>query len=303
MVAVTDFRTVADLSRTIAHNLWRLPDVAQVVAIPESGRLPAAFLALQAGRPMLDLEILLAPGTEPKGPVLLVDDVALSGATMTAARARVADRHPGLAVHRLAVFCRPEAEAAVDLAFAAAPPDPLFEWSLFRSAVLERTCFDLDGILCGDCPAEDDDDGARYRRFLETATPQVVPRGRLRTIVTARLEKYRPETEAWLMRAGIAYERLIMLGLDSEAERRRTRPQGRFKAEVYAADSGAALFVESESWQAREIARAAGGKPVFDYQARAMLDRETLAEPGLGRRLRRRAAGLGRRVARRLAGA
>ena len=46
MVAVTDFRTVADLARTIAHNLWRLPDVAQVVAIPESGRLPAALLAL-----------------------------------------------------------------------------------------------------------------------------------------------------------------------------------------------------------------------------------------------------------------
>jgi hypothetical protein len=303
MVAVADFRTVGDLARVIGRNLWRLPGgVAEVVAIPESGRLPAAFLALQAGRPMLDLEILLAPGAEPKGPVLLVDDVALTGATMAAARSAIADRHPGLAVHRLAVFCRPEAEAAVDLAFAAAPPDPLFEWSLFRSAVLGRTCFDLDGILCGDCPAEDDDDGARYRRFLETATPQVVPRGRLRTIVTARLEKYRPETEAWLARAGIGYERLVMLGLDSEAERRRTRPQGRFKAEVYAADEGAALFVESESWQAREIAHAAG-KPVFDYQAGLMLDRETLAEPGLGRRLRRRAAGLGRRVARRLAGA
>ena len=104
-----------------------------------------------------------------------------------------------------------------------------------------------------------------------------MPRRRLRTIVTARLERYRPETEAWLARAGIAYDRLVMLDLATDAERRRTRPQGRFKAAVFAADAGAALFVESESWQAREIARAAGGKAVFDYQARVMLDRRRAA--------------------------
>ena len=206
-------------------------------------------------------------------------------------------------VHRLAVFCRPGAEAAVDLALAEAPADPVFEWSLFRSEITERTCFDLDGILCGDCPAEDDDDGPRYRRFLETATPQVVPRGRLRSIVTARLERYRPETEAWLARNGITCDRLVMLDLGSEAERRRTRPQGGFKAATYLADPGADLFVESESWQAREIARAAGGKAVFDYQARLMLSRDTLAGPSLPRRLRARVLGLGRRVARRLPGA
>jgi hypothetical protein len=62
------------------------------------------------------------------------------------------------------------------------------------------------------------------------------------------------------------------------------------------------LFVESESWQAREIARGAPGKAVFDYQARLMLDGVTLEAHSLQRRLRRRMAGLGRRVAR-LAGA
>ena len=94
-----------------------------------------------------------------------------------------------------------------------------------------------------------------------------------------------------------------MLDLASDAERRRTRPQARFKAAVFAADAGAALFVESESWQAREIARAAGGKAVFDYQARVMLDRDALLERSLQRRLRRRVASLGRRMARRVRGA
>lgn len=301
MVAVTDFRTVAELARVVSHNLWRLPAVARVVAIPESGRLPAALIGLQTGLPVADLESVLAPGAAtPDGPVLLVDDACLTGATMRAARERLAARHPGLAAHRLAVFCRPEAEAAVDMWLAAAPPDPVFEWSLFRSPLMARTCFDLDGILCGDCPAEDDDDGPRYRRFLAAATPQVVPRHPVRTIVTARLERYRPETEAWLAKAGIVYDRLVMLELATDAERRRTRPQGRFKAAAYVADEGAALFVESESWQAREIARAAAGKAVFDYQGRALLTRDTLAERSLPRRLRARVLGLGRRVARRL---
>jgi hypothetical protein len=305
MVAVTDFRTVAELARVVSHNLWRLPAVARVVAIPESGRLPAALIGLQTGLPVADLEALLAPEAAapaegPAGPVLLVDDACLTGATMRAARERLAARHPGLEVRRLAVFCRPEAEAAVDLALAAAPADPVFEWSLFRSPLMARTCFDLDGILCGDCPAEDDDDGPRYRRFLAAATPQVVPRHPVRTIVTARLERYRPETEAWLAKNGIAYDRLVMLELESDAERRRTRPQGRFKAAAYVADEGAALFVESESWQAREIARAAGGKAVFDYQGRALLTRDALAERSLPRRLRARVLGLGRRMARRL---
>jgi hypothetical protein len=298
MVAVTDFRTVAELARVVSHNLWRLPAVARVVAIPESGRLPAALIGLQTGLPVEDLEALVAPeAAPPDGPVLLVDDACLTGATMRAARERLAARHPGLAVRRLAVFCRPEAEAAVDLALAVAPADPVFEWSLFRSPLMARTCFDLDGILCGDCPAEDDDDGPRYRRFLAAATPQVVPRHPVGTIVTARLERYRPETEAWLAKNGIVHDRLVMLDLATDAERRRTRPQGRFKAAAYVADKGAALFVESESWQAREIARAAGGKAVFDYQGRALLTRDALAERSLPRRLRARVLGRGPRSA------
>jgi len=160
MVAVTDFRTVAEFARVISHNLWRLPgDFSTVAAIPESGRLPAALLGLQTGRPVRDLAEMIAPGAAPpEGAVLLVDDVCLTGTTMAAARDRLAERHPGVTVHRLAVYCRGGSEAAVDLSFERAPADPVFEWSLFRAPVVGRAMFDLDGILCGDCPAEDDDD-------------------------------------------------------------------------------------------------------------------------------------------------
>lgn len=304
----SDFRSTADLARIVAQNLWRLPaGIALVVAVPESGRLPAALIGLGAGLPVTDLPALLASGAGAEGgagagsgPLLLVDDACLTGATMTAARDRLAERCPGRAIHRLAVFCRPGAASAVDIALAEAPAAAAFEWSLLRSPLVGRTCFDLDGILCGDCPPEDDDDGPRYRRFLQTATPQTVPRGRLRAIVTARLEKYRPETEAWLARHGIVCERLVMLDGITDAERRRSAPQGPFKAAAYAADPGALLFVESESWQAHAIARAAGGKPVFDHQAGVMLAGVPPASRALVPRLRRRAAHLVRRTADRL---
>jgi hypothetical protein len=304
MVAVSDFRSMADLARVVSANLWRLPAAARlVVAVPESGRVPAALIALSTGRRMADLDRLLAEPAAPAGPVLLVDDAVATGATMRAARAALAARFPGLAVTRVAAFVRAGAEDAVDIGFAAAPEGALFEWSLFRAPVLAKTCLDMDGILCGDCPAAADDDGAAYRAFLLDTPPQVVPRGRLRRIVTARLEKYRAETEDWLARHGVLYDELAMLDLPSEAERRRLRPQARFKAEVYRADPATVLFVESESWQARAIARAVPGKAVFDYEAHALIDGAALAEapaPRGAAPLARRLARAGRRLAARL---
>ena len=300
MVAIADFRSVGDLARRIAHGLWRVPAVDLVVGIPESGRLAAALIGLQIGRPVADLEVFLGAAAAPAGRVLLVDDVCRTGATMAAARARIAARFPGLALTTLAVFARRGAEDAVDLALEVTEGELLLEWSLFRSPVMARACLDMDGILCGDATVEQDDDGARYRDFLATTARQAVPRGRVRRIVTARLEKYRAETEAWLAAQGIEYETLVMLDLPSEAERRRLSPQARFKAGAYRDDPGAVLFVESESWQAREIARRVPGKAVFDYQAREVIDAASLAERRFARRLGRRLLRIGGRMATRL---
>ena len=302
MVSLADFRSVADMSRLVTRNLWRIPgDVRVVAAVPESGRVPAAIVALQTGRPLVDLDALV--GTPTEGRALVVDDVCLTGRTMRAARARLAEARPGLAVTSLAVYARPEAAGAVDLALETVEGPLVLEWSLLR-AWGSRACLDLDGVLCGDCPAADDDDGERYRKFLETAPALVAPRGRIRRIVTARLERYRPETEAWLAARGIRWDALDMLDLPSEAERRRLRPQARFKAQAFLADPEAALFVESESWQAREIAALSGGKPVFDFETGTALDAASVAgpRPGLARRAGRRLGGLGQAAMRLLGG-
>jgi uncharacterized HAD superfamily protein/adenine/guanine phosphoribosyltransferase-like PRPP-binding protein len=307
MVAVADFRSVADMSRRIALDLWRVPEAIDlVVAVPQSGGLPAAFLGLQIGRPVVDLE-WFAGSTDGDGRedarvmhVLLVDDICRTGATMAAARARLAKRVPQTTITTLAVYCQRGAGDRVDIAFETADTELLLEWSLFRSPVMARACLDMDGILCGDATVEQDDDGPNYLGFLAGTKRHAVPRGRVHRIVTSRLEKYRPETEAWLARQGIEYGELVMLDLPTEAERRRTRPQGRFKADVYRADPEAVLFVESETWQAREIARAVPGKAVFDYRTRTLIDSDNLKQSSLKRQLRDRLAWQVRVVAKRL---
>ena len=229
--------------------------------------------------------------------MLLVDDVCLTGATMAAARERLADRHPGLAVHRLAVFCRPEAEAAVDLAFAAAPADPVFEWSLFRSPVLERACFDLDGILCGDCPAEDDDDGP--------ALPPL-PRDRDaagRCRAAGAHHRHRPARALPARDRGLARAARHRLRPARSCSTSPPTPSGgapgrraASRRRPIAADPGAALFVESESWQAREIARARRRQGGLRLPGPGDARRRGAAvQRSLPRRLRRRVAGLGRR--------
>jgi len=98
----------------------------------------------------------------------------------------------------------------------------------------------------------------------------MLPKGRIRRVVTARLEKYREPTADWLARHGICFDELVMIDLPDAAERRRRGGLGRFKAAVYAGDAEAELFIESNSEQARTIARRSG-KATFDYTGRTML--------------------------------
>jgi len=287
MVAVADFRSVADMSRRIALDLWRVPgSVDVVVAIPQGGGLPAAFLGLQINRPVVDLDSFLEDNVEGAAHALLVDDICRTGATMAAAHERLVARFPGLRLTTLAVYCQRRSESYVDITLESAESELLLEWSLFRSPVMRQACLDMDGILCGDATSEQDDDGPQYLDFLVRTARHTVPRGRIHRIVTSRLEKYRAETEAWLARQGIEYDALTMLDLPSEAERRQLRPQGRFKAEVYRSDPDAILFVESETWQAREIARAVPGKAVFDYRTRTLIDSDSLRATSIKQQLR-----------------
>lgn len=283
-----NFRTVADLARSVSTNLCLIPrTVDLIVGVPRSGLIPASLLSLHLNVPMTDVEGLAAGRLLGCGErrqwgagdadylstprhALVIDDSILSGNQMTRVRERLAAA--GLP-HRLtyaAVYATPEAvqRGLVDIHFEIVPLPRVWEWNVMHHVVLSTACVDIDGLLCADPTEEENDDGPAYERFLATARPLFPCSRPIATLVSARLEKYRPHTERWLAAHGIRYGELVLLDLPDGATRKRLGVHASFKADVYKARPHT-LFIESNPRQAADIARLAG-KPVLCLPTREM---------------------------------
>ncbi|WP_314408425.1 phosphoribosyltransferase family protein [Pseudomonas kuykendallii] len=274
-----NYRSINDVSYLSTRFATRIPpDVDLVVGIPRSGMLAASIISLKLNLPLTDLYSFLRNDDLRKGStrtykfasrskpqeakkILLVDDSISTGKSMQAALEQVRAAYSGDVVS-LAVFAQSDNTAQVDVHFEAVPQPRLFEWNIMHHPLLMSACLDIDGVLCEDPTAEQNDDGPRYIEFLNTAKPLFIPSTKVAALVTSRLEKYRGETEAWLARHGVQYETLYMVDLPSAEERRRLNIHHKFKAEVYGKNLSSRLFIESEEFQAQEIMRITG-KPVF----------------------------------------
>ena len=107
--------------------------------------------------------------------------------------------------------------------------------------------------LCRDPSPAESDDGPAYRQFLESVRATNVPAYRVAHLVTARLERYRAETEKWLAGNGSSYGTLHMLDGYTAEQRAELGPHAAFKASVYRRTK-AWLFIESSATQAAAIA-------------------------------------------------
>lgn len=196
--------------------------------------------------------------------ILLVDDSIETGGSMKAAAALLMDAVKShQRVTTLAAYAS-DRDAAVDHYFEVLPQRRVFEWNLMHRPYLANCCFDIDGVLCADPTAEQNDDGSRYEDFLASARVINAPTHEIGHLVTSRLEKYRGHTEDWLRRNNIRWGKLHMLDLPTAEERRRRGIHASFKASVYSQLEDAQLFVESERPQAMAIADQAG-KAVLCY--------------------------------------
>ena len=277
-------RTIADLNRLLIEYLPRLHgQVTAVVGIPRSGLLAANIMALHLNVPLMTIDDFLdqrdvsaytrrpslksrnAAGQPSKPYVVVVDDSAATGGTMDSIKRMIASRGLGdkFDINYMAVFASKAATSSLNFFVEALPNPRVFEWNLLHHIHTNRFCIDMDGVLCEDPTASENDGGPKYLKFLENAAPKVVPSMGAGAIVTARLEKYRPQTEAWLRKHGIAYKRLIMLNLSTEAERTRLQAHAKIKASVLKTTRGM-LFVESDPGQAETIHRLSG-RPVYCY--------------------------------------
>lgn len=275
--------TIKELSDIIRKNLWKIPhDIDVVVGIPRSGMLAANMIALYLNTNLSDIDSFVDGKVFRNGlsrgcfvrkndmirKILVVDDSIDRGTAMTNAKSKLKDIHyKDIEV----LYCAPIATSfgstMADICFEIIDDDRVFEWNLFHHRILENACVDIDGVLC--LNPKEDDDGVKYREFLNSANPLFTPTVTINTLISCRLEKYRVQTEKWLKDNNIRYKKLILLDLPDKASRIKWGKHGEYKGAYYK-ESDCCLFIESSQHEAATIARCSN-KPVICVETNELL--------------------------------
>jgi uncharacterized HAD superfamily protein len=278
-----NYKSIADLNNDIIHGIQKLPrDVDLVIGLPRSGMLAASILAIHAHLPLIDIDSFihgrpawfgetkmanrvspLSDARDAKCP-LLFDDSVYSGRSIKNALMRINEVHNNRNILTGTVYVNPDKKNQIDFYIEIMGFPRVFEWNLMHHTIITEACVDIDGVLCRDPENYENDDGPLYLNFIRDVPALRRPSLEIGWLVTCRLERYRAETEEWLRKNEIKYNKLIMLDLKTVEERRKLGVHASFKAEVYK-KTNAKLFVESSLDQAIDIARISG-KGVICYE-------------------------------------
>jgi len=268
------YKSFSDLSKAIFNKITILQqmNIGLVVGIPRSGMLPANLIALYLNVPYTDIDSFIenriyGAGDRQKyikaksNNVLVIDDSISAGIALKKAK----DKLKNVKNYNLiygAVYARSNSKHLVNFYCEVVDGDRIWEWNLFHNQlILGRSCLDIDGVLCRDPRPEENDDGEKYHKFLISAEPKFIPTVKIKTLITCRLEKYRPETLFWLNQHNIQYENLIMLNLPNAEERRKWNKYGEYKGNEYK-KSDYIFFIESSLNEAKKI-KEISSKTVF----------------------------------------
>lgn len=242
-------------------------DIDLIAGAARSGLLPATVLSTALHLPLVSVgknDVTytgsgwrLKDEVNPKK-ILLVDDTVYSGRSLSIVKEVLQKRHPQAVVLTAVILIHPKSISKVDYYVEQLPGRHYLEWNFFNSIAISRCVFDFDGILCEDIASKDDDDGERYEKALINAIPKyLVRREPIPIIVTARLEKYRDITLAWMEKYGISCKKLFMGPWPDNKARSVKGEIAKFKAGIYKSYSYT-LFVESDPLQAAQIVELTG---------------------------------------------
>lgn len=263
------------LNLDILSNMCTIPkDIDVFVGVPRSGMIVATLLACYCNKPLSDIDTFVEKKWYSSGntkrnfgvssysdikKILVVEDSSSSGRSIQEAKQKFKDVQEKIEVLYLAAYVTKETRNNVDIFFRVIDIPRLFEWNFMHHDILEKSCVDLDGVLCIDPSKEENDDGEKYKSFIMNARSKYIPTRKIGWIVTARLEKYRKLTEEWLENNNIDYDHLIMMDeVDTAKERRELGNHARFKASKYKDLKKSVLFIESDQKQAELISQLSG---------------------------------------------
>lgn len=205
-------------------------DYDLIVGVPRSGLMVAGLVAGKLGKPLTTPDQLregrvwqsarMQPSKTVQH-VLLIDDSVCTGAAILEAYQLIKELYPRHHVTRAALIADKTSVEYVDLFYKCLPHPRLFEWNLLHAAPRgKRVAFDMDGVICENCPPGVDNDESRYARWLMSAKPYLRPHFKIDYIVSCRLERYRSATEAWLKAQGVQYGELFLWDVATKEERR-----------------------------------------------------------------------------------
>ena len=241
-----------------------------VVPALRSGMIPAFKIAEKIHAPIMVGEELYGGSrlnkTKDVKNILIVDDSINSGSAMRKEVSKYKGK--GYNIYTCAVIALPQMANSVHFCAMKVPQPRFFEWNMFNTNNTSKIMFDMDGVICIN-PRVYDNDGEEYGNEIKDIPTLFVPNFPVHSIVTNRIERWRPETEAWLKSRGVSFGKLVMQPFDTAVERRRVSDAGEYKAKYYS-QSDAALFIESDVSQANTIHRLTG-KPVYCVDSTSFL--------------------------------
>jgi len=283
-----NFMTLKDLNNTINKNIQKIPkDVDLVVGIPRSGLFIANLIALYLNLPLTDINSLLDEKIYESGStkknnnwinniksarkILVVEDSSATGKSLNNFKEQIKKFKYKDKIVLLTIYVTNETKKMTDIYFEICELPRMFEWNYMHHKGVINACFDIDGVLCEDPTEKQNDDGEKYIDFIKNAPVRIVPTFTIGCLVTSRLEKYRDITEEWLKRNNIKYQQLIMMNLESKEERQKSGNHAEFKALNYKKMKNMNIFIESNEYQAKEIARISK-KTVFCVDTQEKFD-------------------------------
>lgn len=231
-------------------------DITGIAGIPRSGLIPASIVSAHLHLPLYELshDGLVRLGNGFRGSsfnevkrLAVIDDTSYSGSAISKARKQLAGGNHLFAV----VYCRPEADGAVDLYASHLHSPHLLEWNILNNSVVVGKALDsffgggiatdIDGVLLHDTAS-----GGVPGTLYLAARSYPIP-----LIVSGRFEEQREHTECTLREFGIQWDRLQMHPTNYDKFPSQSDIAA-FKARHYAA-STCNLFIESDPEQAAII--------------------------------------------------